>query len=121
MAKTQQFNYITYGAKVNAEDVTKLLAHFTARFLTSETPERPTPFCIWGTHGIGKTELVRSFAEEAGYPFIYIAPAQFEEMGDLIGMPKIESADGHATTRFVPPEWVPKHDGPGIFLIDDVN
>jgi len=121
MAKTQQFNYITYGAKTNAEEVSRLLQHFTSRFLSDDTAERATPLCIWGTHGIGKTELVRSFAEQAGQQFIYIAPAQFEEMGDLMGMPKVESVDGQSVTRFVPPEWVPKHEGPGIFLIDDVN
>jgi hypothetical protein len=121
MAKAQQFNYITYGAKVNAEELSRLLQHFTSRFLSTEADDRATPVCIWGTHGIGKTELVKSFAGLTGQQFVYIAPAQFEEMGDLLGMPKVELVDGQPVTRFAPPEWVPKTEGPGIFLIDDVN
>lgn len=47
----------------------------------------------------------------------YLAPAQFEEMGDLIGMPTI--VDGRTT--FAPPNWVPISAEPGILLIDDIN
>lgn len=120
MAKEQQFSYITYGAKADAEKVTQLLEHFSTRFMTGTT-ERPTPVCIWGMHGIGKTELVKDYAQSKGYQFVYIAPAQFEEMGDLLGMPRIEQGASSSTTRFVAPDWAPKEDGPGIFLIDDVN
>jgi hypothetical protein len=112
MSNTEQFNYITYGAKTNAAQISQLLEHVSL----SKT-NRPTPLCIWGMHGIGKTELVREFAQTKGFQFVYIAPAQFEEMGDLLGMPRIE--DG--VTRFVAPDWVPEKEGPGIFLIDDVN
>lgn len=84
--------------------------------------ERPTPICVWGLHGIGKTELVRDLALAKGCDFVYIAPAQFEEMGDLVGMPKIavDRVKGEVT-RFIAPEWVPKNEGPGILLLDDVN
>lgn len=84
--------------------------------------ERPTPICIWGLHGIGKTELVRDLAQARGCEFVYIAPAQFEEMGDLVGMPKIAQDEVKGeVTRFIAPEWVPKSEGPGILLLDDVN
>lgn len=119
MAKDQQFNYITYGSKASAERIVSVIDHFTNPLL--HNIDRPTPLCIWGMHGIGKTELVRDYAHVKGYQFIYIAPAQFEEMGDLLGMPKIENDDRGDTTKFIPPEWVPKNEGPGIFLIDDVN
>ncbi len=76
-----------------------------------------TPVCIWGKHGIGKTEIVRAFARAHGYHLAYLAPAQIEEMGDLLGMPAI--AQGR--TVFSPPEWAPLQPGPGILLIDDVN
>lgn len=122
--KTPQFNYITYGTKVNAQQVEKMLEHVTHQHF--DNPEhagkrRPTPVCIWGLHGIGKTEMVRDFALRKGYQFTYIAPAQFEEMGDLLGMPKIAQQQDNAATLFVAPDWVPKQAGPGIFLIDDVN
>ena len=114
---------MTYGAKVNADSVTTLLQHALDAMLQAGRPaERPTPICIWGLHGIGKTELVRDLAQARGYDFVYIAPAQFEEMGDLVGMPKIavDSIKGEVT-RFVAPEWVPQSEGPGILLLDDVN
>ncbi len=114
---------MTYGAKVNADSVTTLLNHALDTLLQTEiSNERPTPICIWGLHGIGKTELVRDLAQTRGCDFVYIAPAQFEEMGDLVGMPKIaqNTAKGEVT-RFVAPEWVPKTEGPGILLLDDVN
>lgn len=80
------------------------------------------PLCIWGQHGIGKTELVRQVAEARGFEWVEIAPAQFEEMGDLVGMPTIvKGEDGTELTSFAPPAWVPRHEGPGILLIDDVN
>lgn len=121
MADTNQsYQYITYGARVSAGSVAALLEH--ALDSMAQTAERPTPLCIWGVHGIGKTELVRDLARARGCDFVYIAPAQFEEMGDLLGMPKI-SADAALgeVTRFVAPEWVPRQPGPGILLLDDVN
>lgn len=121
MSTNTQFNYITYGSKVHAGQVVQLLEHVSGQFLDKVGDQRPTPVCIWGMHGIGKTELIRDFALGKGYEFVYIAPAQFEEMGDLLGMPRIEQSNGVAGTKFVAPDWVPHQPGPGIFLIDDVN
>lgn len=109
-------------------------------------PRKKVPVCIWGPHGIGKTELLKVLAEELTmeegrsheerWLFTNIAPAQFEEMGDLLGMPAIDPGvlddPSDDKTVMVPPEWTPykieqarhketgKH-GPGIFLIDDMN
>lgn len=85
-------------------------------------PDQPadvltTPLCIWGKPGIGKTEIVRDFTREHGWSFRQINPAQFEEMGDLLGMPVVEAGQ----TAFSAPSWVPREPGPGILLIDDVN
>ncbi len=116
----QQFQYITYGASVSAESVTALLEHSLDAMRSGH--ERPTPVCIWGLHGIGKTELVRDLAQQRGCDLVYIAPAQFEEMGDLVGMPQIvRDAVKGDVTRFVAPEWVPTERGPGILLLDDIN
>jgi MoxR-like ATPase len=116
---SKAFQYVTYGAKVNARIVIELLEHSLDAMLSGQ--ERPTPICIWGLHGIGKTELVRDLARARGFDFVYVAPAQFEEMGDLVGMPKIVSTGQGEVTRFIAPEWVPKQTGPGILLLDDVN
>ncbi|TNE57593.1 MAG: ATPase [Bacteroidetes bacterium] len=121
MAETNQsYSYITYGARVSADSVTTLLEHALDSMALSAG--RPTPICIWGLHGIGKTELVRDLARARNCAFVYIAPAQFEEMGDLLGMPQISTVKQKGeVTHFVAPEWVPRQPGPGILLLDDVN
>ncbi len=114
----ETLSYIFYGTEAFASEIELFLSHIIK---SNEEAERiatkKTPICIWGIHGIGKTELVEAFAKERNYKWSYIAPAQFEEMGDLLGMPQIKEGQ----TYFAPPEWVPQEDGPGILLIDDVN
>lgn len=112
------FDYTYYGTKVKAGSLIEFLDYmYDINAQASEEGKLQTPVCIWGLHGIGKTEIVRDLARRKGYGFSYIAPAQFEEMGDLLGMPTI---DGDATV-FRAPDWVPREEKPGILLIDDVN
>lgn len=120
---TKKNTYIFYGTKTTAAEVESLLRHaLRTNEIAVEKGQKQTPVCVWGRHGIGKTELVEKFARENNYKWAYIAPAQFEEMGDLVGMPKVvEMVDGHSVTKFMPPAWVPQEEGPGILLIDDVN
>jgi hypothetical protein len=111
-------NYVFYGTKTKANEVIEFVNHVIT---TNEDLEikgrKKTPICIWGRHGIGKTEIVEAIAKERDYKFTYIAPAQFEEMGDLVGMPSVVGDK----TVFKAPSWVPTEEGPGILLIDDVN
>ncbi|MCI5055071.1 MAG: AAA family ATPase [Flavobacteriales bacterium] len=115
MSSNAQFNYITAGAETTADEVDLFLNHMLQQL---SNDERVTPLCIWGTHGIGKTQMVEAFANKNNCKFSYIAPAQFEEMGDLIGLPTKKDEE---YTAFLPPQWVPTEEGPGILLIDDVN
>ncbi len=80
---------ITYGDRLNTTELASLLAFLFESNLANEvaTGERPTPVCIWGTHGLGKTASVVSFARARGWKLAYCAPAQFEEIGDLHGLP----------------------------------
>ncbi len=111
-------NYIYYGTKTKADEVSAFVHHvLDANIAAEEKGKKKTPICIWGRHGIGKTEIVEAIAKEKGWQFSYIAPAQFEEMGDLVGMPAVENG----RTVFRVPEWVPTGEGPGILLIDDAN
>lgn len=121
-----EHNYIYYGTPSSSLEIDNLLTHIiTANRQAEEKGRKKRPLCIWGRHGIGKTELIENFAQENGHKFCYLAPAQFEEMGDLVGMPKIFDLDPDRIdddiTKLVPPDWVPTSDGPGIMLIDDVN
>ena len=116
----------TYGPTVDAPGLTQLLTHvLEANTHAGRFGELPTPVCIWGPHGIGKTALVRSWARERGWGFVEIAPAQIEELGDLHGLPtRLDAGTGAARdgrTGFLPPEWVPQQPGPGILLLDDLN
>jgi MoxR-like ATPase len=118
-----------YGAELDAIALDRILGHIFKTNLASEdaTGRRPTPICIWGSHGIGKTSLIKDFAQRNGWKFRYCAPAQFEEMGDLHGLPVTHDPNpevhGDETTIYLPPDWVPKSDdtGPGILLLDDIN
>ena len=116
-------NNIVFGPKRNSKEIELFLNHvFESNFKTIENHRNPTPLCIWGTHGLGKTEIVKDYAIKRNWKFNYIAPAQFEEMGDLHGMPStVEDAKGIKKTVYSPPDWVPNEDGPGILLIDDIN
>lgn len=82
---------------------------------------QPVPVCVWGLHGIGKTAVVRQVAAERGWRLAYVAPAQFEEMGDLHGLPVLVEGEGGPRTRFAAPDWVPREPGPGVLVLDDLN
>jgi len=114
----KNFHYLTYGAKVNASSVHNMLEHLYDNYLVKNTGKRPTPFCIWGMHGIGKTQIVKDFAKEKGCGYSFLSSAQIEEIGDLIGFPVVEEKNGKKITRYAAPEWVPQEEGPGILLID---
>lgn len=108
-------------AEINAIIPSELFSilDLTMDFHTSSGYKRRKrlPLCIWGAPGVGKTEIVQSYALRNELPLVVIHPAQFEEMGDLLGMPYQEDA----LTRWAPPDWVPRQDGPGILLLDDLN
>ena len=152
---------IDLGVVCNAEEVKKFVKTIINSNITNEVwnkanqvsisdgrlnSKKRVPICIWGNHGIGKTELLKSLANELTseqnrgsdekWLFTNVAPAQFEEMGDLLGMPSIDPGKlddpSDDKTIMVPPAWTPqkveearfentKKNGPGIFLIDDIN
>ena len=118
--------FIEYGKKGNSKELKEILSHiFNRNNELSELEKKGTPICIWGTHGLGKTQIIRDYALEKKWKFSYIAPAQFEEMGDLHGMPTVVDPDGNIVgdeyTVYSPPDWVPREEGPGILLLDDIN
>ena len=87
---------LNFGAELDSDAAIRLLEHVFETNLNNEEAsaakdpngqgKRPTPICIWGAHGIGKTAVVKNLAKKHGWKFRYCAPAQFEEMGDLHGL-----------------------------------
>ena len=124
----------TYGAQLNARELVRFLEYSLKRNdVLAQQGERGTPICVWGTHGIGKTETIMSYAQSQGYATVYCAPAQFEEMGDLHGIPEVFDPSpelpnsGDEYTVYRQPEWLRSAldsintDKPGIFILDDFN
>lgn len=71
---------------------------------------------LWGTHGLGKSSLVRQVADELGIEFIDLRCAQMEAV-DLRGFPA-KGDDGR--THFLPPAELPAG-GEGILFLDELN
>lgn len=115
----------THGQHLNEDELRPVLEYILKENIrtTERSPDSVgTPVCIWGNHGIGKTQLVEEIAAANGWHFAYCAPGQFEEMGDFHGMPRIvHLPDGRCVTESAPPRWVPSVEGPGILLLDDIN
>jgi hypothetical protein len=105
----------TTAKEVNSTEVYQLLDHLTG---IQDIGSVIRPLFIWGKPGLGKTEMVRDYAISKGMEFAYCAPAQWEEMGDLHGIPQVEGG----VTVYRKPSWLPENNGkPGILLLDDFN
>lgn len=100
----------------NRDSITIQQLHELLKTWSSLESGQP-PLFIQGKPGIGKSSIVESFARQQNLSFAYLAPAQYEEMGDLLGMPY----EQNGKTHYAQPEWAPEGTGPGILLIDDVN
>ena len=71
---------------------------------------------LWGSHGIGKSSLVREFTEEHRIGFVDLRCAQLDAI-DLRGFPS-KGRDGR--THFLPPADLPAK-GEGILFLDELN
>ena len=60
-----------YGSRINGKELLDLLGKVLEANLTfeEETGRRPTPICIWGTHGLGKTEIAMEVARSRLWEF----------------------------------------------------
>ena len=84
-----------------------------ADFLLTVAPVRPV--FIWGPPGIGKSALVRAFAEAVGLPCVSLLGSQLAPE-DLVGVPQI--VDGKS--RFCPPTLIAR-DEPYVLFLDELN
>ncbi|MDX2565221.1 MoxR family ATPase [Streptomyces sp. TX20-6-3] len=73
------------------------------------------PVFIWGAPGIGKSSLVRQFAQASGLECVSLLGTQLAPE-DLIGVPQI--VEGRS--RFCPPEQIAR-DEPYCLFLDELN
>ena len=73
------------------------------------------PVFIWGPPGIGKSALVKNFAESVGLPCVSLLGSQLAPE-DIIGVPQI--VDGKS--RFCPPTMIAQ-DFPYCLFLDELK
>jgi len=98
------------------------------------------PIMFWGVHGIGKSSIVRQFAQEQSLPLVNLVLSQLEAV-DLLGMPYVidhqppsynqegEQRTGIPTdqipflpakrTIYASPLWFPSE--PSLIFLDELN
>lgn len=90
-----------------------------AKLILPFIPAEFTPM-LKGVHGIGKTEVVRQIAEEFWHqPCVELQGSQLSDVGDLIGLQRIDAETGH--TEWVPPYWCPVDGKPITLFLDELN
>ncbi len=78
------------------------------------------PVFIWGAPGIGKSALVRRFADSLGLECQTLLGTQLAAE-DLIGVPQlVTAADGTARSRFAPPTTIARS-VPFCLFLDELN
>jgi hypothetical protein len=150
-----------YGYRGGHDDLAMWLNDFIMMSLLDEkeNPEERWVACIWGMPGIGKTAKIKQLKntpvewngkQYPGWNVSDVPAAQFEEMGDIHGLPDkcvyvVKDGEGYwvscesdilngwkkagwevdyklgTRTMYSPPDFVPQTPGPSILLIDDAN
>jgi hypothetical protein len=114
-----------YGARVKADGLERFLQQtlaYNVKVGEKDQQKRKIVPCVWGAPGIGKTSIIKQLVDE-DTEVVDIPLAQFEEMGDLHGLPyKIKNPDGTESTGYAPPSWVPTDTTKKyVILFDDWN
>ena len=74
---------------------------------------------IWGSPGIGKSDLVKELARITDRDFIDIRLSTLDPV-DLRGLPSIDSSTSQ--TQWIPPNFLPtEQNNPGILFLDEIN
>ena len=113
-----------YGLRAKPRAVFEFLERIVNLNIENAKRDRPKHVpCLWGSHGIGKTDLCFQLKEEGVISQLAVIPlAQIEETGDIHGLPlRTEDETGRPITVMAPPKWVPTSEEVGVVCIDDFN
>jgi len=81
-----------------------------------------TPVVAVGVAGIGKTQTVLDVAKELELPCSVLRIGSKQDVGDLLGMPRIvRKDDGTEVTEYAPPVWYTTIQNGGILFLDELN
>lgn len=134
--------------KLNSKEVKELLVHIVKNnIVLAESGELPVSFEITGDPGLGKTSLINQVSEEFGFKCVKLNLSQFDDLGDLVGVPfkEFELINAKTGTRkwvpepsipvfigngydlcnsvprtsFAPPLWIANEENPIILILDD--
>ena len=88
------------------------------RHILRHTPDDQNVMLV-GRHGIGKSEILRSYHEDQGRTVVALFLGQMSDPGDLIGIPRIDPRTQR--TEFQPPSWWPRDGEPIVLILDELN
>lgn len=76
------------------------------------------PILMWGAPGIGKTSLIRSLAQRAGFVYERLSPAERGE--GQFGVVPVPHSDGHL--YYPAPAWAARmQDSASLLFVDEIN
>ncbi|QJR21691.1 hypothetical protein BREVNS_0941 [Brevinematales bacterium NS] len=76
------------------------------------------PLFLWGKPGIGKSSIVKQFAQKKGLPLLDIR-ASLMDPTDLKGIPTYDKDEKH--TVWLPNDFWPREGTQGILFLDELN
>ncbi len=86
---------------------------------------------VWGRHGIGKSSIVKQYAEDNGHWFFNFRLGNMADVGDLIGLAdfEVDAKGNKVATRFIMPEafkscfdfCAKNPDKKAIIFLDEIN
>ena len=88
-----------------------------ARFMPTAYDLR-LPVFLWGKPGIGKSDLLRQFAQDQKMDLIDLRLTTLESC-DLRGLPRINHASGQ--TEWMRPEFLPEIEAPVVIFLDELT
>jgi MoxR-like ATPase len=80
------------------------------------------PVLLWGAPGTGKTSVVRSLADGAGWPCETVI-ASIREPADFAGLPVVSGAGEAVEVEFAPPRWARRlaAAATGLLFFDEIS